>query len=28
MEIYRSKVVENLDLDVPGEWAVLEPMVP
>jgi hypothetical protein len=28
MTIYRSKVVENLDLDVPGYWAVLEPLVP
>jgi hypothetical protein len=28
MTIYRSKVVENLDLDVPGFWATLEPLVP
>ena len=28
LELYRPKVLENLDLDVQGEWAVLEPMVP
>ena len=25
---YNSNVVENLSLDVPGQWAVLAPMIP
>jgi hypothetical protein len=28
LEIYRSRVVENLDLEVSGEWAFVGPLVP
>ena len=28
LELYRSRVVQNLDSTVPGEWIVLEPLVP
>ena len=28
LTIYRSHVVENLELEVPGQWVVLDPIVP
>jgi len=26
--LFQSRIVENLDLSVPGKWAVLKPLVP
>lgn len=28
LQIYRSRVVENLDLNVSGQWVVLMPLIP